>query len=512
MSLPAAEIINETMWVVYHAISKKSKKYILKGTQIDPEFWIDVFGSKDKLSGFLKSFGLSSDLSEMSYEISNIDSKMTSKDAEKYFLKNKWHDALVSQVNNFSGNPRFSFVGKLKIIRQGDFYDISDLSAFLKKVWGVFKFSGTYDRWNPADVWFYDTKAVNSIKEYLKLCNVYRSEFNIFPTRIQKNLALEDIIGLNKMFVKLYEEKTLVPISLKKSTLYKGSYSSRVGLVNVPQNDLGRPSPPKVSDIQHPIKPSGNRAVVGGAAGGGGKNLKYDIEIDQVEYDMTGRKKYVREYDYIGYNEKGKTLGVKKERQFESAQGGSLGMDLAEKVLYTANGSRAIKDIRKDVFNQSLSPDVLSRGKQVGKDHEQKLSNAFDYISKMATELDPSIKNKEIRFAVSDMNNKSYVRDKKVLEEVQNKLEIAIAIEKSGKSSEVILDLWSAITSKGITNRKDYERLVERVGKGKLQRSKKKGQTRLTQAQADEQAKQSLSATIVGDKTKIPGSFHVKLY
>jgi len=90
--------------------------------------------------------------------------------------------------------------------------------------------------------------------------------------------------------------------------------------------------------------------------------------------------------------------------------------------------------------------------------------------------------------------------------------QIAIAIEKSGKSSEVILDLWSAITSKGITNRKDYERLVERVGKGKLQRSKKKGQTRLTQAQADEQAKQSLSATIVGDKTKIPGSFHVKLY
>jgi hypothetical protein len=227
---------------------------------------------------------------------------------------------------------------------------------------------------------------------------------------------------------------------------------------------------------------------------------------------MKGTKKYVREYDYIGYNEKGKTLGVKKERQFESAQGGSLGMDLAEKVLYTASGSRAIKQIRDNVFNQSLSPDVLSKGKMIGKDYEDKLSNAFDYISEMAKELDPSIKNAKIKFAVAESNNKSFVKDKNVLEEIQNKLEIALAIDKSNISDELILDLWSAITSKGITNRKDYERLVERIGKGKLQQSRKKGQKTLTQSQADEQAKQSLSATIVGDKTKITGSFHVKLY
>ena len=46
----------------------------------------------------------------------------------------------------------------------------------------------------------------------------------------------------------------------------------------------------------------------------------------------------------------------------------------------------------------------------------------------------------------------------------------------------------------------------------KLQKSKKRGQKRLTQEQADEEARQSLSATTVGDKKKIPGSFHLKLY
>jgi hypothetical protein len=104
------------------------------------------------------------------------------------------------------------------------------------------------------------------------------------------------------------------------------------------------------------------------------------------------------------------------------------------------------------------------------------------------------------------------MKDKDVIRHIQTKLEISFGVEKSGIPDEVVLDLWKAITSKGITNRKDYERLVERIGKGKLQKSKKRGQKRLTQEQADEEARQSLSATIMGDKKKIPGSFHLKLY
>ena len=84
MSLPAAEILNETMWVVYYAIVKKSTKFVINGIEVDENFWVDTFSSKEKLSGALKRLGISSDLSNMSYEIKDIDSKMTEKDAASY--------------------------------------------------------------------------------------------------------------------------------------------------------------------------------------------------------------------------------------------------------------------------------------------------------------------------------------------------------------------------------------------------------------------------------------------
>ena len=56
----------------------------------------------------------------------------------------------------------------------------------------------------------------------------------------------------------------------------------------------------------------------------------------------------------------------KKIEEFKEAQGGSMGMDLTDKVLYTAKGARAIKSLRKEVFNKSLSPDIISDGKTIG--------------------------------------------------------------------------------------------------------------------------------------------------
>jgi hypothetical protein len=512
MSLPAAEIINETMWVIYFLIAKKSSNFVLKGTNIDENFMIDIFDSKGKLSGFVKEYGFNQQLSGLSYEISNIDSKMNSKDAKKYFSDNSWHNALQSQVKNLISNKNISFIDNLKILRQTDFYKISNIEEFLKKVWNIFKFSGTYDRWNPSDVWFYNDNAIREIKDYIKIASINKQEINSLQDRIKKNLAIDDIRGLNKLILKLYEEKKLAPISLKKSSLNKGVYSARIGLVNVPQNDMGRPTPPKVIAKQDPIKLYGNKYISGGVSGSNGNDLRYDIEIDQVILDMDGNKKYKREKDSIIYNYKGKTLGVKKEKEFKESQGGSLGMGDAEKILYTASGSRDIKKIRRDVFNQSLSSDIISKGKMIGKTYEDKLNNSYNYIEGMSNVLDPSTKNKKLSFASSEINNNQNMKDKKVYEEIQNKLEIALSVKKSGKEDEVILDLWSAITSKGITNRKDYERLVERIGYGLYNKSRKPGQQRLTQKESDELAKQSLSATIIGNQSKVPGSFHIKLY
>lgn len=510
----AAEILNETMWVVYYAICKKSNgSFTIKGTKIDANYFIEVFGTKDKLKGFLKKFGLEADLMHLSYEVSNIDSKMDTAYAKSFFVSNDWHNALESQVKNFLKNPKVSFTRNLKIMRQDKFYEVSGIDDLMKKnVFNIFQFNATLDRWNPSDVWFYSETAINEIKEYAKITKSILKETRALQPRIQKNYALEDVMGLNRLFLKLYEEKKLAPVSLKKATSTKGVYSSRIGLVNVPQDDMGRPTPPKVTATQLPIKDYPKDYVAGGLAGSSGKDLKYDIEIDQVILDENGRKKYVREYDYVGYNAKGKTLSVKKERQFSQAQGGSIGLDIAEKVLYTANGSRNIKSIRNEIFKSSLSTDLLSKGEMKGNDREAQFEKALEYIVRMCEELYPSVKDKQIRFARTDANNDRELKSKDSYIEVQNKLEIAMAIEKSGIPDELILDLWKAITSKGITNRKDYERLVERIAKSKLEQSKRKGQKRLTQKEADKEASESLRATMYGNINKVPGSFHIKLY
>ena len=513
MSLPAAEIMNETMWVVYYKINKKSQTFVINGNEINVEFWVNAFSGRDKLSGSLKKLGIN--LEELKKEISNIDLKVNGKDALNYFGGTKtasgWHEALKQQVQKFSKNPAVSSLDQMNIIRQDDFYkNKTDLNEFLTKVWKIFSFGGKFDRWNPADVWFYKDSALTEINNFLKTCAINKQEINNLPLNVKKNLAFEDVISLNKFFLQLYKDKKFAPVSLKKSTLYKGVQSYRLGLVNVPQNDMGRPTPPKVTKRMPPISTAKN--VVGGVAGSKGRDLKYDIEIDQVEYDEKGRKRFVREYDYVVYNEKGKTLGVKKIEEFKEAQGGSMGMDLTDKVLYTAKGARAIKSLRKEVFNKSLSPDIISDGKTIGKDYQDKLNNAIEYIYAMARELEPSLKNKKIKFATASQVDQQYKKNKDIIRLIQTKLEIAFGVEKSGIPDEVVLDLWKSITSKGITNRKDHEKLIERIGQGKLQKSKKRGQKRLTQAQADEAARQSVSATIKGNQKKIPGSFHLKLY
>ena len=133
----AAEILNETMWVVYYAICKKSNNFTIKGTKIDANYWITVFSSKDRLKGFLKSFGLESDLSSLSYEVSNIDSKMDAEYAKTFFISNDWHNALESQVKNFLKNSKERFTRQLKIMRQDKFYAVSgidDWATHLQKI------------------------------------------------------------------------------------------------------------------------------------------------------------------------------------------------------------------------------------------------------------------------------------------------------------------------------------------------------------------------------------------
>jgi hypothetical protein len=517
----SAELINETMWLIYFYLMKKSSNtsgsnFVVNGTEITSKYMANLFSKGgDKLSGLIKNARIYNDLSEMSYEISYLDRSLDEKKATTFFIKNEWHDALTTQVKKFSQNQKTSFVkgNSFKVIRQDDFYQNSGIDTFLKKVYKIFTItSAKLDRWNPADVWFYTPEAIKVIKDYLNVC-IISTPSNLIGLRKQeiKKLALNDVIGLNRLILKLYEDKKLAPISLKKATGTKGSYTFRLSEVNVPKNEKGRPKDAKVLEKSLPIKEFGNNFVAG-ASGRGEKDLKFVIEVDQIVLNTDGTISYERQKDTISYNSKGHILNS-ISKGFEKAQGGSIGMGVAENVVYNALGARGVKKARDLVFKQQLSPNIISSGKMIGKEYEEKLSNSLQYVGELAKLLNPGLKNKEVLLATTSGAREANKKDKDVYVGMQNKMELSVAIHKSNKTDEIILDLWSAIVGKGITNRKDYEVLIEKIGNAKYKQSQKKGQTRLTQDQADQEALKLIAASkLEGNPLKIPGSFHLKLY
>ena len=71
------------------------------------------------------------------------------------------------------------------------------------------------------------------------------------------------------------------------------------------------------------------------------------------------------------------------------------------------------------MFNKSLSQNIISDGKTIGKDYQDKLNNAVEYISAMARELESSLKNKEIKFATASQVDKQYKKDKDCIRLIQ---------------------------------------------------------------------------------------------
>jgi hypothetical protein len=490
--------LGETMWVVYYSIAKRSQNFTLKGIEITPDYWDSAFSTTDKLSGSLKNLGILGDFSNLIKDVKYIDSRM--KNSKDFFSGPKgWHVALKSQTQKFVKESKLNFIKKLQICRQDYFYDKSNINDFLKKVYkDIFNINVKYDRWNPADVWFFDESVISEIQKYIKSSVVMGNTIQNLPKNIQKKYAIDDLYGLNRLIYKLYEQKKLAPISLKKATLTKESlFSYRVGLVNLPQTEILPPKPPSVKERVNSISSYGSSGFKVG------DTLKYVVEVPQLTYDSKGKMKYEKETDTIRYIDavSGSLKVEKQSGVFNESAGGSMGIQAANSILYTSDASRKLQKIRGQVFNGLLSSNIISNGRMLGKDVSDKKSNALNYMDLMANDIEPSFKNKK-------MNIKGGYTSS------QNKLEIAFSILNSGnknKQDEIILDLWSAITSKGIVNRKDSEKMVEKLGKNLYNKSRKMGQKNLTQEQADVKARAILATKDI-DVNKISGSFHIKLY
>ena len=501
----AGETWGEVLWSIYFAMAKKDRNL----NNLDPGEMVSYYdkGGK-KMSGYIKDKGLSTQLRNINPQnIRDFDAMSRSQFSDK-LIRLDWHGATKHQVTNFIKNPKVSFTASsnLTMTRQGEFYNLVGIEDYIKKVKAVFGYDFTADRWNPSDVWFYSEESVREIKKYISQSIINDSSiFSILPRRQQKVESLKSVVGLNDMILKLYQEKKLVPVSLKKASGSKGNYTDRIALINIPKNKNNLPKDPVVKNKEYPIR---NDGVIGS------RNLKYDIKSQDAVIEKDGNIIYKDKYDYVQTDDKGSTFKMPGRGEFSAAQGGSFGIKDAESVYYTAKGKRSIDEARNNAGFKNFPPQrkayIMSKGLSIRSGYnDEQVSLAKQYADELCNILEPILKNSDKKYDKKLLSGNKTEK----LRSIQNKLEIAVGIKESGIEDEIIIDIFNAIKSKSVINRRDYQKILDRISSSYLKKSKMKGQKRLTREEADRKAEIDLNSTSkIGPNFKLPSSFHLKLY
>jgi hypothetical protein len=503
--------INETFFTIYYMIAKKTRAntkrdFVLNNIEINPWFWYNSFLMPSGLSEALKKLEIDKELISLNYEIGIIN-KYRADEIYDFFGRRKWDDSLKQQTINFSKNPKTAFIRNknLSVKRGGDFLEETNIKEFLKKFRTIYSGnSGLYrdEKWNPSDVWFYNDDSETQIKDYISQTSIMKND--IRNKEIVKNLALEDINGLNQLIFKLYKDKNLAPISLKKpSPGTSGSSSLNIGLLNSPEKPYRyKPSPEKIIDINNSIDTSSKHYDVNG-------QFSFKIEAEHIVLTETGKKVSKKITDTVSYVDAQQL--IRSQTLNTPAAAGTIGRNAIEKIVYNSKSLRNLVNIRKSTiknnFNRTnIISSVDNKNPITGKSQRSTSSPSNDYLQKLAENADHSLIGQTM-----NTNNLSGIRTYK---NAQDKLEINFAINNVGtkkEQDEIRINLWEACTSRGIVDRKEYEKMVTRIGARLYKKSKKNGQENITAQQAEDLAKDLMSAKNI-KPTRIPSSFHIKLY
>jgi len=494
--------MNETFFAIYYVIAKKSKAnnkrdFILNTIEINPSFWKNSYLLPGTLSGALKKLGIDDELSSLNSDIRRL-GRERPEEIYDFFERRKWDDLLKQQTINFSKNPKTAFIrnNNLSLLRGSEFLEKSNLKEFLKKFRKIyFGVSGLYkdERWNPSDIWFYNQNSLKEIQDYISQTSIIKND--IKNKEIIKNLALEDINGLNQLIFKLYKDKNLAPISLKKASLgVAGSSSLNISLINSPEKPYRyKPSLEKITNIKNSI--NSNSYEING-------ELSFQIEVEHIVLTETGKKVPKKIIDKVFYNDAGN--GFKSQTKGAPAAAGQVGKKIIEKNVYTSNALKKILNIRKSTIKNNFNKkDIISNIPLSGRAQSPTTNSSVEYLQKLAEDADHSLINKT-------PNIKSYFPNTSA----QDKLEINFAIDNAGtkkEQDEIRINLWESCTSRGIVDRKEYEKMVTRIGARLHKKSRKKGQQNMTIQEAENLAKDLMRARNV-NPTRIPSSFHIKLY
>jgi hypothetical protein len=547
---------NEAWWLIYLYLAKKNFK--VKDGTINAEYWIEFFKNKRSVKTLLEQNQMKTLAKLLSEDLSDIDNpqKFNEQDATKFFSKGQviikkekepglnWDAALKSQVTKFLRNRSVNFTNNMKVLRQEEFYKQTGIKKYLGGLFsGVYGFDGTLDRWNPADAWFYsDKKVIDKIQKYLKEQQVFTSQK--LTTEQKKMMGVRAVVGLNKLIYQLYEEKKLLPLSLKKASFNKQSgsvqqstkgrstFTFNIVGVNDKKSDVTEVLNPKKREVldkrpsvrkdktRMPVADHGDIYVPGGTRDKtGGKKLEYVVRYYKVIYDNRGKKTYKESFAYLSSD--GENLIVKPSPRFSGANSGSLGLSNLEQVIYSSEIYSKLRSIRRKILNATLSPNILAN---VGKGDSRinmppykstaitmdRTKNALKYFDALCNEIVGGLNGKEIKMAKDPSVHKKIMNGWKphhgTAKEIQNILELTYAIENSKNTDSLIIDLWKFATGQGsITN---TEVIDKSVYEKEVDKNMQEGMDRNAAEEAAEQFLRAKPPT----RFKIPSSFHLKLY
>ena len=241
-----------------------------------------------------------------------------------FLTKEGWDGILRSQVIAFHNKYNLS---KMYFISRGDgmpdymnpYSTFSTIKGAMKESVNLVRPIGP-DKWNPADVWVYSAKGIDELKrlnkQARKLVGMKAEEYtNGFMSKYNSEL------------MKMYNQGTVIPISLKKST---GSVS--IKKINM-GNDANITQIVKYKPRSIKLEPS-NRDV----------QLYFDVETY-----MNGRKQNSMT-KHLFLKMKTTSFRLEIEEIGGSARHGSVGVGLQEWIIYgTARGGiNKLEKIRKE--------------------------------------------------------------------------------------------------------------------------------------------------------------------
>ena len=433
------EVMSEAFFCIYVALKMANtlNKYNKDETYKN---W-DEIQSKKELDDFAREYKI---LPFVETELNSSVFNQYVKFANDFLVDNQWHERLLSQVEKFF--LTHSPTGQYKLLRADnlpkdmDPYKVYEVVANDIKAKIGFARPVDKDKWNPADVWFFNERARTTLIKELG---------NLNKKLVKKPQSSVDYLNdLNQLIFKLFEKKELYPISLKAP---KGT-SANITSVN------------EDSDIEQVIK--FDKVDLGQ------NNLDVKLRFELIYQKKKTKKLIDKKSGYL--KSKTDTGGFRLEMEIpgSGARFGSLGTENYQYIIFNTDKTGVNKLIRERKKSNTYSsiPDNFKAGNKeltwLGASGYQKLSKtkggAKNYLEGYMQSLFRKLNNAE--FKISKTRAEKEILNKTIASE------IAVAINgiTSQLGKEATLEnLYSLATSQGLRVGISKEQLVARGEKAK---------------------------------------------